>query len=286
MIHVAFRFDDPSENSDHELEKDIIKLCCKYRVPINFAVIPFKKINGNVTPFSAHKAAHLIDAHRDGSIEISQHGYLHINNQGDQSVPSEFIGASLSQQEHWIKSGKEVIDGLFGKSVRGFVPPFNSFDEKTLQVIKELDFSFLSAGWDLPGISTLPYPIIPRTNQLFNAPETIKAAKKYTQLNPIIVVVLHPYDFTEISNALALLENIFKQLLFDDDLTVTSLNKIAGHYKPDTSINNIHLYNKFRKLHWRLMAFLPDYFLTLKSYRLSNFISALIKYKFQELLNR
>lgn len=282
MIHVAFRFDDPSENSDHELEKDIIELCCKYNVSVNFAVIPFKKINDHIIPFSALKAAHLIDAYKSGYIEISQHGYRHINNQGDQSIPSEFAGASLSQQENWIKSGKEVIDDLFGKDARGFVPPFNSYDETTLQVIKQLDFSFLSAGWDLPNISTSPYPIIPRTNHLFDVSETIEKAKKYTQLNPIIVVVFHHYDFNESSNTvnrLSVLENIFKQLLFDDDLSVTSLNKIAKDYNPDTSICNIQVYNKLLKLDWRLKAFLPDYFMTLNSYRLRDYIAALFKYK-------
>ena len=53
MIQIAFRFDDPSETSNHELEKEIIGLCCKYNVPVNFAVIPFRKINDQCRRWTA-----------------------------------------------------------------------------------------------------------------------------------------------------------------------------------------------------------------------------------------
>lgn len=36
MINIALRFDDPSISSDHALEKEVIAICKRYRVKINW----------------------------------------------------------------------------------------------------------------------------------------------------------------------------------------------------------------------------------------------------------
>ena len=45
MITVTFRLDDPSQISDHQLEKGILDLFNRYNASITFAVIPFQLRN-------------------------------------------------------------------------------------------------------------------------------------------------------------------------------------------------------------------------------------------------
>jgi len=90
-------------------------LCSLYNIPINFSIIPFRKIKGQFIPFKASKAEHLIVAYHAGYIEISQHGYAHENNAAfSQQYPSEFVGIGLELQLQWLKKGKEIIINLFG----------------------------------------------------------------------------------------------------------------------------------------------------------------------------
>ncbi|WP_198245568.1 DUF2334 domain-containing protein [methane-oxidizing endosymbiont of Gigantopelta aegis] len=105
MIKIAFRFDAPSVTSDHSLEKEIINICKAHDVKINFAVIPYKKNNGDLQALTKLHAKYLIDAEKNGWIEISQHGYAHINH-NQNSTPSEFSDESIEKQYSWIHKGK------------------------------------------------------------------------------------------------------------------------------------------------------------------------------------
>ncbi|MEY3787273.1 MAG: hypothetical protein RIQ94_2768 [Pseudomonadota bacterium] len=265
MIQIAFRFDDPSVTSNHSLETLIIQLCCQYNIPINFAVIPFRKIEGQLIHFNKSKASHLIKAYHAGSIEISQHGYIHENNAiPSKKNPSEFVALTFEQQFKWLIEGKKIISQLFGDQSIGFVPPWNSFDANTLLAANRLNYSFVSAGWEIPSLLTNAIPIIPRTCQLKNVMAAIDNAQLFTKLNPVIIVVLHHYDFDEIHEAispLVRLENLFQLINRSESITITSLNKIAHQYNPELSEYNIKLYADRQKLHWRIKKYLPEDFI-------------------------
>ena len=265
MIQIAFRFDDPSVTSNHELEASIIQLCCQYNIPINFAVIPFRKIEGQLIPFNKSKASHLIEAFQAGNIEISQHGYAHENNANlSKKNPSEFVALAFEQQLQWLTEGKEIINQLFGNSSLGLVPPWNSFDANTLLAANRMNYSFVSAGWEIPSLLRNTIPIIPRTCQLKDVMTAINNAQLFAKLNPVIIVVLHHYDFKDNSgviSALFRLESLFQLINRSEIISITSLSKIAHQYKPALSEYNIKLYVERQKLHWRIKKYLPEYFI-------------------------
>jgi len=161
MIQIAFRFDDPSVTSNHSLETLIIQLCCQYKIPINFAVIPFRKIEGQLIPFNPSKASHLVEAYHADYIEISQHGYAHENNAIlSKKKPSEFVDLTFEQQLQWLTEGKKIMSNLFGDKAIGFVPPWNSCDKNTLLAANRLNYLFVSAGWEIPSLLTNAIPLI------------------------------------------------------------------------------------------------------------------------------
>lgn len=88
MIRLAFRFDDPSETSDQEIEAGVIEALRQHEVCATFAVIPFRMINGEKVPLSASRARPLVKAMQDGIIEIAQHGYLHLRRDPEPAPPN------------------------------------------------------------------------------------------------------------------------------------------------------------------------------------------------------
>ena len=184
MINIFFRFDDPSEISDHELEKRILELFSKYNAKICFAVIPFKKKWRNdsdtVYYLTEQKARHMIDGNRSGIVEIAQHGFFHIiSSETKSGKPSEFIDIPYDNQFNNILNGKEYLSSIFTQSIIGFVPPFNTYDINTVKALNENDFEYLSAGLSTPelNIEHQKISILPRTCRLNNLREALDEAE-------------------------------------------------------------------------------------------------------------
>lgn len=261
MIRLAFRFDDPSLTSDHALEKEIIALCKKYKIKINFAVIPFKVINGQKQPLTKQSADHLVNAAKEGVIEISQHGNCHINHVTSPSLPpSEFCGVEPDLQFEMINEGKLLLDEIFGQKKRGFVPPFNSFDNATLQALDRANFSFISAGTDVPEEISSQIIQLPRTAQLSSLKNTIIALQPFKALDPLVIAVLHHYDFngdsakTSINSFDTLLTWVTKQ----QDISCYSLELLAANTTNSLALRAIAHNKLYNSAHWRLRKILPQ----------------------------
>lgn len=262
MIHIAFRFDDPSLTSDHSLEKSIINICQRYAVKKNFSVIPYRKVNNELQAFTIQKAKHLINTEKNGWIEIYQHGYAHINHNKN-GIPSEFSEESSASQYNKIIQGKSILDKLFLNQRRGFVPPWNTFNNATTSALSDKDFLFLSAGWKIPYPTEYFVPLLPRTCQITSLTDCIKQTVHFSSLNPIIIVVMHHYDFIESNKkqgklSLDELEDCIKKLSAQEDILLTSLNDIAKKQSVSCSVNAILLHLKVSNLHWRFTNYMPN----------------------------
>ena len=264
MINIALRFDDPSISSNHDLEKEVIAICSRHDVKINFAVIPFKIINQNLSPLTTDAAKHLVDAEMNGLIEISQHGHSHQNNATTNTTPSEFKGRPIEEQVELIKTGKSLLDSIFIQQDRGFVPPWNTFDYNTLLATNQLRFRYISGGWEIPkNHKASGAKIIPRTTQVSDIRQNIKQYKLYSPLKPILVAVLHHYDFIESESnngkfSLNEFEETIKIASSSRHVNMTSQNNIAQTLTTKNlnfGLNAHYLITK--KLHWRIQKYFP-----------------------------
>lgn len=267
MITVIFRLDDPSEISDHKLEKKIIELFHRYDAVITFAVIPFHFRNNKHHALTVKSIKHILMAEQSGIVEIAQHGFAHIDNtHNTDNKKSEFVSLPYYDQEEKVIKGKKIIDEIFQHEIKGFVPPFNSFDENTLKILMLQGFSYVSAGWDAPETQLSNVSIIPRTCSLKDAQQTLKEAKILRKLSPIIVIVLHHDDFEEYCNAdnspdhpsftnLTKLELLLQVITNDLEIEIKTLNKIAK--KPGDYIQAIKNHAWFLKQNWRIRKYLP-----------------------------
>ena len=264
MINIAFRFDDPSVSSNHMLESEVINICSEYGVKINFAVIPFKKINHQLIPLTSLSAKHLAEAEAKDWIEISQHGHSHQKYKSFDKGPSEFQGRPYEEQLHLLNAGKNLLDEIFRVRKRGFVPPWNTFDNNTVLAANQLDFNFISAGWEIPNINKPEkIKLIPRTGQVSELIKDAKRFKPYSAISPIIVSVIHHYDFVESNEDgakfdLKGFEEIIKSITSMKHIKVSSLESIANNLNPNNTRFG-HITHKIltQKFNWRIKKHLP-----------------------------
>jgi hypothetical protein len=200
QINVVFRYDDYSANSVTSAELIIIETFRNNVAPITFGVIPFK-VAGDVhdpspqdlLPLDSVKGEILKSGFEDGILEISMHGYSHQTNSTE--YLSEFAKLAYKEQVKKISAGKEFLQNITGARVTTFIPPWNTYDRNTLSVLEETGFSTLSANKKglFPKGSDLNY--LPLTCGLTELQDAIQAARKSSDSQPLIVALIHDYDF-------------------------------------------------------------------------------------------
>lgn len=235
MIRVALRLDDPSETSHQGVEAGILDALLKHQACATFAVIPFRMVDGQRLALSKARAKPLIEAAYAGIIEVALHGHRHVRLQPEPASPSEFAGRQESEQHALIAEGRAVLETVFSKSITGFVPPWNSFDIATLRVLEEFDFRYVSAGWDAPKGYCGPLKLLPLTAHLNDIPTALVEARRFIKGNPVIVIVLHHYDFAESGSEHSItdmhgFDATLANLSGEPDVTLCRLGEIAANF--------------------------------------------------------
>lgn len=267
MIQLAFRLDDPSPTSDHTLEREILQRFRAAGIPLTCAVVPYSCEDANERPLTADEARHLVEARRDGVVEVALHGFCHrcLTRLGDGNS-SEFSGVDAPRQRAALARGKARLEKVFATPVAGFVPPWNSYDATTLRLLRELGFSYLSADWALVGEDALPFPVIPHTCNLVHLEEAVADARQFPTAEPAVVVILHHFDFAEsgsgtVNTDLDALARLLAWAMDQPDIACTSLGGLAARLGPGQCRRNLRLARWRSGLHWRLQRLFPRYVL-------------------------
>jgi peptidoglycan/xylan/chitin deacetylase (PgdA/CDA1 family) len=259
MIRVALRFDDPSATSDHALEAAIFQKLERHGVPITVAAIPYRQRNGDYVALSADHAGHLLQARRAGVIEIALHGYSHEERGGSaRGAPSEFAGVPAAEQRRLIEAGRAVLKDAFGCNIAGFVPPFNTCDAMTVAALHDLGFTYLSAGLDAPRDPKLAW--LPRSCQMVDIQAAVVAARRDAWLGPVVIGVMHHYDFHESGSPQARIDlaGFAERLAWiaaQPDIEVLTLDGLARACCRHTHLSQLR--GLHRLLPWRLRQRLP-----------------------------
>jgi peptidoglycan/xylan/chitin deacetylase (PgdA/CDA1 family) len=264
MIRVALRFDDPSVTSNAALEEAIFKALERSGVPMTTAVIPFQWIGQQRIALDAMRAAHLIQAVKAGTIEIAMHGNCHETLPNCKS-DTEFYGLPAAEQKTKLEEGLRQLHEVFGKVIGGFVPPFNSYDGTTAECVAGLGLHYISAGWDKSVAEGLVF--LPRTCQFYELEGAIAEARSFPQLAPVVIPVLHQYDFRESGQSgarldLASFEERLRWLAEQRDVQTLTLGALAAQISPAASCAALRRHQYFAQLHWRIQSCLPRHGMT------------------------
>lgn len=263
MIRVALRFDDPSPISHREVEEGVIAALAENDARATFAVIPFKDTPAGRLAVDANNGSHLLAAHRAGVVEIALHGHSHLH-LSPGAKPSEFSGVSAERQASLLAEAAGHLRVVFGEgSLSGFVPPFNSYDASTLLAVEHLGFRYLSAGWKNPEGYHGGLSIMPPTCKFAQLESAIDEARRYARFAPIVIMVLHHYEFRENCGDGSTLDmagftDRLRWLKQQPDVEVMSLAAMAAAGSPAASARALGIQQTKAMLHWRLQKRLPS----------------------------
>lgn len=207
MITVFFRYDDYSALSHPVVDRGVIGIFRKHRLSCTFAVVPaitsiYPWVEGDdqhEIPLTPEKKAELREAVQSGVVDLALHGWRHLANEFTKHPdPSEFRGLSLQEQAQILQRGRDFLADAAGSAPVLFVPPWNSYDANTMRALEESGFKGISASryspW--PDKST-ELVFAPMTTELGGLRTAVKAAQECGEENPVIGVMMHPYDFKE-----------------------------------------------------------------------------------------
>lgn len=196
MIRIAFRFDDPSPVSKRHVEERLFEQFMSRQIPLTCAVIPARMRAGHEIRFTRESAAPLRQAIETGLVDVALHGFLHRDGGlAPAGGRSEFAGVAPQRQREWISTGRVLLEETLQCRIAGFVPPWNSYDDTTLRVLEDMAFDYLSAEMSRPPRWSSTLRILPATCVLGELEATLSQAGRFEAFEPVIVVVMHHYDF-------------------------------------------------------------------------------------------
>tara|TARA_B110000003_G_scaffold276570_1_gene323995 strand:+ start:13647 stop:14396 length:750 start_codon:yes stop_codon:yes gene_type:complete len=151
MSRYLLRFDDISPFMNWEIWDDIERLLDSIGVKPIVAIVPDCK-DLNIMPSSGNDLfwKRVLDWQSKGWC-IAMHGYDHVlvQNKGKNIVNlaniTEFSGLSYSSQANKIEQGLKIFHSN-KISINTWVAPAHSFDDTTLKVLQDYDFSIISDG--------------------------------------------------------------------------------------------------------------------------------------------
>jgi len=143
---VLFRSDDIAPWTDLEVLRAVNNLFIKHDVPVTQAVVPHDK-HENESLDTEHDVCHYLTELNEEHGELfenSLHGFDH-GRETDFYGVSEFGGLPYEEQKQRLTDGYESLDDCI-EMAKTFAPPFNTYDQKTVDVLVEEEFKLVSGG--------------------------------------------------------------------------------------------------------------------------------------------
>jgi predicted deacetylase len=244
-ITVVFRYDDYSSLSSAEIETNVLNLFQKMKIGCTVGVVPFicagdghNPAPQEVIPLTVKKFEILKKLSENDLLEVALHGYSHQYTGRRHPFFSdfhgvnytEFYGMEYSEQLARLEKGKSYLEELFQKKVTTFIPPWNSYDLNTILALEKSNFECLSAGprGDVKKNSRIKY--LPETCGIIELKNVIENLRKRRDIEPVIVVEMHPTDFSVKNNnltimSLAPLENILSWTKNQKDISILTIEE-------------------------------------------------------------
>ncbi len=267
MIEIALRFDDPSPTSDHALEREIFDILSELEIAATVAIVPYGNNEGHLIPIGKDNVPHLVHAHSKNTIEVAQHGFSHESlTRVYGGSQSEFQGVSIEEQTRRIDEGRHLLEVAFSSPIRGFIPPWNTYDAHTVRILEKGGYTYLSAGYPAPLAAKPGLRLIPRTSQVVSLRQAYAEARRRLPLSTTIVSIMHHYDFREArANPGQLFLRDFREDLLwlrdKGDVRFTTLGRIAEKMKIPQGWAIQARHQRKTQLHWRLQRRLPAHLL-------------------------
>ena len=263
VINIVLRFDDPSPTSDHALEREIFTILGDLGIPATVGVVPFGIGTDGRVPLTRDNVPHLVAAHTKGIIEVAQHGYAHEHlTTTPKGSPSEFWGVPAEEQYRRIDEGHDQLAQTFGQPIRGFIPPWNTYDNTTLRHLAARGYEYLSGCVATPPRRFSPCCFVPRTCDIHQLRQAYAEALRHRCLSSTVVAIMHHHDFLEYAGnpgklSLAVFRETLRWLKQQPRVRFITLQHLAENLGAAGSHAVLRRHLGKEWLHWRLQCLLP-----------------------------
>lgn len=237
-LQLFLRFDDYCATSPPDVEQGVVAALRRAGMQATFAVVPaltegryHDPGERGTVPMDDAKLAFLRAAVTEGVVDAALHGWNHRTRMT--SPPhAEFDGMDPATQMDVIGRGTAAMREWTGVAPVVFVPPWNRYDAATLAALAAHGFRCLSANRFGP-VGPEPLMFAPITIEMPDLRTAVAAARAADDTNPVIGVLLHPYDFSESGDSratmtLATFAEHLEWLRRQDDLQVLSIAALTA----------------------------------------------------------
>jgi hypothetical protein len=277
-ITLVFRYDDYSSGPRHNsvFETQLLKAFIDSGMAVTYGVIPVVHTGDlgepagpdSGAPLTIEEGSLLLEGIKSGHLEVAMHGFSHRTNRVGKTR-TEFEGLPLEEQRSRLARGKAHLERLLSIKVDTFIPPWNQYDANTLLAVEDLGFSVMSA--DIRAISGTGSSVtcLPCTCAIGQVRGAIAAARAVTQVDRLIVVLFHAYDFVEVdrtrgNTSLQELGDLLRWIRLQEGVDVVTL-KAASLSRPGMGqghLNDLCAVNKMLQLvpaPWRPLSALDQH---------------------------
>ncbi len=220
---LIIRFDDYGVwcNSDWiTIEEEVIRLHEKYDVNITFGVVPDSKYpliahplspsaypkeyeNLEYNPFPLTEGSKRVEVLKEsvkkGISEVALHGYSHPKGYSN-IINTEFLGLPYDLQYCKLLQGKKRLESLFNCKVSTLIPPHNTYDYLTINLLRDLGFNCISGvrpGLYSPRCNGLNIKYLWFNENALPSFNRRKRNKHHYECEPITILMLHHTNFTK-----------------------------------------------------------------------------------------
>ena len=220
---IIIRFDDYGVwcNKDWlEIEKDLIDIHDKYGIKISFATIPEsrymlnyhplspksypKEVENSVyNPYPLKEGSDRVNVLKEsvvkGISEVTLHGFYHPKGYSN-NLNTEFYGLPYDVQFFKLSEGKKILDSLFNTCVTTLVPPHNTYDNLTLDLLEDIGYKCVSAkqpASTAPTSTTGNIACLWHTNSDFHDLVSFFGRQDHYANEPTPILMLHHTSFTK-----------------------------------------------------------------------------------------
>lgn len=258
-IFVIFRMDDYSTDSKTEIESKIFEIFSKESLPIIVGITPFSyDDSNNLIPLSYEKKELINRYLHQENFDIALHGYSHKNFSNQKGFKYEFTNLTFEKQNELIVKGKSFIDSITGKNVKFFIPPWNGYDDKTLDALEKNDFELISAGirgfYKKTGLKFLPL-----TTNIKDLEKSFHLAKQSREKTPLIVVNFHSFEFKNESD-LVNFEKSLKELKQNGKIETVGLKELLKNFSFSDQV-----FTKNKKRYF-ILSLAPEFWFKISGY--------------------
>jgi predicted deacetylase len=205
QITVVLRYDDFSARSETQFETRLIEAFRERKLTCTFGIIPLVCAGDFSDPrpqellsLPPEKVQLLREAVEAGIVEPALHGFSHQTNGLNAADYSEFDGLEYAEQIEKIRRGKSFLEEQLKTRVDVFCPPWHSYDANTIRALENASFRYISASFRSSVECPSSLRFVPATCDVIRLRQAVDHARSAPDKAPAIIVLFHPYDFTEV----------------------------------------------------------------------------------------